>query len=79
MKSTPPRLRRPRRAQIHLPPMTADEALRLVAMLDRAITAIWRAHGDAMADHQAMRGIETPPPRDAVPDGYPNPPDDTDF
>jgi hypothetical protein len=51
----------------------------LVAILDRASAAIWWAHGDAMADHQAMRGIDTPPPPDAVPDGDPNAPDDTDF
>lgn len=77
--SEPPRPPRRRRAQIHLPPLTAEEALQIVALLDRAIAAIWRAHGDAMADHQAMRGIETPPPRDAVPDGNPDAPDNIDF
>ena len=40
----------PRHAQIHLPPLTGDEALLLVNLLDRAITAIWRAHADEMAD-----------------------------
>lgn len=37
-------------AQIHLPPLTADEALLVVNLLDRAIAALWRTHGDAMAD-----------------------------
>ena len=37
-------------AQIHLPPLTADEALLLANLLDRAITALWRTHGDGMAD-----------------------------
>jgi hypothetical protein len=44
--------RQPRRrhAQIHLPPLQPDEAVLLVNFLERAITAVWRAHGDAMAD-----------------------------
>lgn len=37
-------------AQIHLPPLTADEALLIANLLDRAIAALWRTHGDAMAD-----------------------------
>lgn len=37
-------------AQLHLPPLTGEEALLLVNLLDRAIAALWRAHGDAMAD-----------------------------
>lgn len=37
-------------AQIHLPPLTAEEALLLSNLLDRAIAALWRTHGDAMAD-----------------------------
>ena len=40
-------------AQIHLPPLTADEALLLSNLLDRAIAALWRTHGDAMADRLA--------------------------
>lgn len=42
--------RGPHHAQIHLPPLTANEALLLVNLLDRAIAALWRTHGDAMAD-----------------------------
>ena len=37
-------------AQIHLPPLTAEEALLISNLLDRAIAALWRTHGDAMAD-----------------------------
>jgi len=67
----------PPHAQIHLPALDASCALILVDVFERAIAAIWRAHGDAMADLQAARGIETPRPPDAIwesdPDG---PPDD---
>ena len=58
-----------RHAQIHLPPLSATAALRLVAILERAITAIWRAHGDAMADEAALLGIDTPQSPDAVASG----------
>ena len=44
-----PRLRH---AQIHLPPLTGEQAYILAAILERAVSAIWRAHGDAMADFQ---------------------------
>ena len=65
--STPPWLRRPRRrARIHLPPLSGEQALALAAFLERAVAAIWRAHGDDMADHLAMLGIDTPPPPDAI-------------
>ncbi|MGH8696731.1 MAG: hypothetical protein ACREVS_09650 [Burkholderiales bacterium] len=40
-----------RRTQIHLPPLTAEQALLVADLLERAIRALWRAHGDAMADH----------------------------
>jgi len=52
-------------ARILLPPLSADYALTLVHILERIAEAIWRAHGDAMADLQAARGIETPRPWDA--------------
>ena len=67
----------PPHAQIHLPALDASCALILVDVFERAITAIWRAHGDAMADLQALRGIETPRPPDAVWESVPDdPPDD---
>ena len=53
-------------AQIHLPPLDAACALALVEVFERASAAIWRAHGNAMADHQAMRGVDTPRPPDAA-------------
>lgn len=40
--------------------MNADEALGVVAILEKTITAIWRAHGDEMADRLAAAGVETP-------------------
>ena len=46
----PAKRTRPPHAQIHLPPLTADQALLLVNLLDRAIAAIWRTHGEQMAD-----------------------------
>ena len=48
---------RPRiaRAQIHLPPLTTEQAWLLVKVLECAASAIWRAHGDAMADVQKGR------------------------
>lgn len=38
-----------RHAQLHLPELSPDEALVFVNILDRLISAIWRAHGEAMA------------------------------
>ena len=37
-------------AQIHFPPLTGEEALLVANLLDRALAALWRTHGDAMAD-----------------------------
>jgi len=45
--------RRTRRAQVHLPPLDPHEALLVADIFERAARAIWRAHGDAMADHLA--------------------------
>jgi hypothetical protein len=56
----------PPHAQIHLPPLDTSSALTLVDVFERAIAAVWRAHGDAMADLQAARGVETPRPPGAV-------------
>ena len=52
--------RRPH-AQIHLPPLDAGYALTLVDIFERAITAIWNAHGDSMANLRASAAI-TPCP-----------------
>jgi hypothetical protein len=45
------RRQRCRHTQIHLPPLDPDEALMLVGFLEKAVQAVWRAHGDAMSDH----------------------------
>ena len=68
--------RRPH-AQIHLPPLSADYAITLVDIFERAITAIWNAHGDAMSSLIALRGDQAIP-RHIVPSGDPNAPD-SDF
>lgn len=47
------RRRRHPHAQLHLPPLDAHEALVLVAICERLIAAVWRAHGDAMVDVRA--------------------------
>jgi hypothetical protein len=43
------RRRRPH-PQLHLPSLEGNEALLLVAICERLIAAVWRAHGDAMGD-----------------------------
>jgi hypothetical protein len=53
-------------AQFHLPPLETSEALLLVEIFERAQRAIWRAHGDAMADRLACLGVDTPKPEDAL-------------
>lgn len=37
-------------AQIHLPALTAEEAVLLAHIFDKAGAAIWRAHGEAMLE-----------------------------
>lgn len=70
--------RRPH-AQIHLPPLDAAYALTLVDILERAIAAIWRTHGEAMADLRGLRGVEPQMRSDLIEVGDPNAPDDIDF
>jgi hypothetical protein len=54
-KTNPSPRRRKPHAQLHLPVLTAEQALLLVNVLERVITAIYRAHGDAMAQLSAAR------------------------
>jgi hypothetical protein len=71
---------RPRRrphAQLHLPPLEAHEALALVAICERLIAAVWRAHGDAMVDIKA-NGLPPEPFRPTSTD-VPLTNDDPDF
>jgi len=44
----------PRHAMIHLPALAPDEAVLVMRVLDRAIDAIWRAHGPAIEAHASM-------------------------
>ncbi len=39
-------------ARIDLPPLSADQALHLVAILEDAIAAIWEAHGPEMEQYE---------------------------
>ena len=41
---------RPRQAHLTLPELSGAEATLLVAFLERAVTAVWHAHGDVMID-----------------------------
>jgi hypothetical protein len=59
--------------QIHLPPLDAGYALTLVDIFERAIEAIWRAHGERMAELRHLRaarnrGRNSGPPHDMAPD-----------
>lgn len=62
----------PRHAIIHLPALTADEALLLVHVLDRIHDAIWRAHGQAMQlrrdELASLRPASRPTPPPPSPD-----------
>jgi hypothetical protein len=76
-----PRRRLPH-AQIHLPPLDAGYALTLVDIFERAIAAIWRAHGDHMVELVEMRRAnanESAAETEWVLDGDPNASDDTSF
>jgi hypothetical protein len=60
---------RPPHAQIHLPWMHSRDALLVIDFLERATAAIWRAHGDTIADYLACVDPESPymqKPYDAV-------------
>jgi hypothetical protein len=49
-----------RHAQIHLPPLDAGYALTLVDIFERAIEAVWRAHGERMAELRHFRAARDP-------------------
>jgi hypothetical protein len=49
---------RRRHAQLHLPPLSARDALAVVAVLERAIAAIQRAHGVEMRELREMQQLE---------------------
>jgi hypothetical protein len=68
------RHRRRTHPQLHLPPLNGHEALLLVAICERLIAAVWRAHGEAMGDilieplanrlppQRSPHALVTPPP-----------------
>ena len=51
-------------ARIDLPPLSADQALQLVAILEDAITAIWEAHGPEMEQYEEPWEDQPPDPSD---------------
>lgn len=54
-------------AQLHLPPLNPDEAVLLASIFSRLESAIWRAHGNAMADFLGRTQPDsTPRPQGAV-------------
>jgi hypothetical protein len=59
------RVRGRRGFRIYLPPLDPEQAWTLVILLDRIINALWRAHGDAMADYQGRVWPDLTPPPDA--------------
>jgi hypothetical protein len=76
----PRRRSRHRHAQIHLPPLDAGYALTLVDIFERAIAALWRAHGDRMAELLNLRAAAREREQtEYVDDGDPDAPDDIPF
>jgi len=49
---------RRRHAQLHLPPLSAQDALAVVDVLQRAIAAIERTHGDQIRALREMQRAE---------------------
>ena len=67
-------------ARIHLPSMEPDQAVMVVDVLEKTVKAIWRAHGDAMADYLGCVAPDSMPrPPDAVWSGKQGTKDDTDL
>ena len=76
----------PHHAQVHFPPLTGEEALLVVNLLDRVITALYRTHGDAMADllacvdPDASAALQTgPDDQSTAPPSSPSSDDDDNF
>jgi uncharacterized protein (DUF2384 family) len=65
MNEQEPKCPRRRHAQIHLPDLDAEQAVTVARVLEKAIEAIWRAHGDEMAEFLGR----------VFPDSMPRPPD----
>jgi hypothetical protein len=69
VKPGKPRRHARRHAQIHLPPLDAGYALTLAGIFERAIAAIWHAHGDRMAELLTLRDSARRTPKPAPVDG----------
>jgi len=54
-------------AYLRLAHLTADEAWTVSTILEDLLDAIWRVHGDAMADYQGRVFPDFPAPLDAFP------------
>ena len=54
-------------AYLRLAHLTAEEAWTVSAILEDFLDAIWRVHGDAMADYQGRVFPDLPAPLDACP------------
>ena len=52
---------------IRLPRLTAQEAWAVAALLEQLQRALWRVHGDAMADYQGAACPDHPPTQEAPP------------
>jgi hypothetical protein len=74
-------IKQPPHAQLHLPSLEPEAALVVVNVLERAIQAIWRAHGDRMAELLYARHStsEQRPDSEFADIGDPNASPDTDF
>ena len=54
------------RLDVLFPRMRSPDLHLVAGVLDRVLRAIWRAHGNGMADHLGMLGVDTPEPPGAV-------------
>ena len=63
--------------RLPLPRLSAAEACLLADALQALLYALWRAHGDDLADYYGMLGDQTPRPPGAV--WVSDNPDDQDF
>lgn len=58
--------RRQRHGRVDLPPMNGEQAYLLASILEQTASALWRAHGDAMADFQGRAFPDAPPDPEGV-------------
>jgi hypothetical protein len=69
-------MKRKPRAQLYLPPLSPDDALRVVDVIERLASAIWRAHGPQMVAR--LHHSDRPQPLAAGRIGHPAPDSDDD-